>query len=185
MGQYYVPAILAKNKKTVSTFVYSWDYGNGSKLMEHSWVGNDFVRAFESLIHKNPQIVVWAGDYAEPCKSRKSNVQDRCRKKCREKIKQQPQTNLTDSDCRFVVNHTKKEFVDTSKVKQITASWAEGEDYRIHPLPLLTSEGNGQGGGDYFGKADKNLVGTWARNLISVEPEAPENYKELIVNFNE
>ena len=181
MGQYYSPAILAKNKKTVSTFVYSHDYGNGLKLMEHSWVGNNFVRAFESLIHKNPQIIVWAGDYAAPCKGRKSNVFDRCY----DKVKQRPATKLTDSDCRFVVNHTKKEFVDTSKVKPITASWAEGEDYRIHPLPLLTSEGNGQGGGDYFGKAGQNLVGTWARNLISVEPQAPENYKELIVNFNE
>lgn len=181
MGQYYMPTILAKNKKTVSAFVYSHDYNNGLKLMEHSWIGNDLVRAFESLIHKNPQIVVWAGDYAAPCKGRKSNVYDRCS----DKIKQRPKTKLTESDCRFVVNHTKKEFVDTSKVKQITASWAEDNDFRIHPLPLLTSEGNGQGGGDYHSKTGQGLVGTWARNLISVEPEAPENYKELIVNFNE
>jgi hypothetical protein len=180
MGQYFKPAILAKNKKTVSAFLYSWDYNNGLKLMEHSWIGNNFVRAFESLIHKNPQIVVWAGDYAAPCKSRKSNVYRRCL----DKVRQRPANNLTDSDCRFVVNHTKKEFVDTSKVIPVDSAWASDEE-RIHPLPLLTCEGNGQGGGDYFGKADRHLVGTWARNLISVEPEAPENYKELIVSFNE
>jgi hypothetical protein len=180
MGQYYMPAILAKNKKTVSAFLYSHDYSNGLKLMEHSWIGNNFVRAFESLIHKNPQIVVWAGDYAAECKQRKSNVYNRCL----DKVRQRPATKLTNDDCRFIVNHTKKEFVDTSKVMPIDSAWASDDD-RIHPLPLLTSEGNGKGGGDYFGKADQNLVGTWARNLISVEPEAPKDFKELIVNFNE
>ena len=181
MGQYFNPAILAKNKKTVSAFLYSHSYGNGLKLMEHSWIGNNFVRAFESLIYKNPQIVVWAGDYAEPCKGRKSNVYDRCK----DKLEQEPQTKLTNKDCRFIVNHTKKEFVDTLKAKKITADWAKDEDYRIHPLPLLTSEGNGNGGGDYFGTEGKEFVGVWARDLISVEPEAPKDYTELIVNFNE
>ena len=34
--------------------------------MEHSYVGNVFVKAFESLIKDKPASVVWAGDYAEP-----------------------------------------------------------------------------------------------------------------------
>lgn len=172
---------MAKNKKTVSRFLYSWSYSEGLKLTEHSWIGNNFVRAFESLIYKNPQIVVWAGDYADHCTGRKSNVYQRCL----DKLEVQPQTTLTEEDCRFVVNHTKKEFVDTSKVKQITADWAQEYDYRIHPLPLLTCEGNGQGGGDYLGDAGEELVGTWARDLISVEPDAPKDYKELIVNFDQ
>ena len=52
MGQYYRPIIVADNKTSIKAFLYSWDYGNGAKLMEHSWQGNDFVSAFETLIYK-------------------------------------------------------------------------------------------------------------------------------------
>ena len=54
MGQYYNPTILADNKKTVVKWMYSHDYGNSLKLMEHSYIGNKFVAAFESLITNNP-----------------------------------------------------------------------------------------------------------------------------------
>ena len=54
MGQYYHPAILGENKKTVKAWVYSHDIeeewtredgsvfkcGSGLKLMEHSWLKN-------------------------------------------------------------------------------------------------------------------------------------------------
>lgn len=181
MGQYYKPCVLGKNKKTVVKFMYSHDYSNGLKLMEHSWLGNNFVRAFESLIFKNPQRVVWGGDYADPCSGRKTNTYDRCN----DKNKVNPTTTLTDKDCRFIINHTKKLFVDTTKVPQITAKWAEGEDYRIHPLPLLTSEGNGQGGGDFRGEDPNKLVGSWARHLVSVDDTAPAGYKEIEFNLIE
>jgi hypothetical protein len=54
----------------------------------------------------------------------------------------------------------------------------------IHPLPLLVSEGNGSGGGDYFGH-NQDLCGTWARDIISVEDSIPEDYKELVCDFAE
>ena len=65
MGQYYKPCILGGNKKTVKAWMYSHEYDNGLKLMEHSYIGNSFVSAFESLIKNKPQRVVWAGDYAD------------------------------------------------------------------------------------------------------------------------
>jgi hypothetical protein len=181
MGQYYKPCILGKNGKTVVKFLYSWDYNNGLKLMEHSWLTNNFVRAFESLIFKNPQRVVWGGDYADPCSGRKTNTYSRCNDKNNVK----PTTTLTDKDCRFVINHSKKLFVDTTKVPQITAKWAQGEDYRIHPLPLLTSNGNLRGGGDFRGEDPNNLVGSWARHLVSVDDTAPVGYKEIEFNLIE
>jgi hypothetical protein len=55
---------------------------------------------------------------------------------------------------------------------------------QFHPLPILTAEGNGRGGGDYRG-ADEDLVGTWARDVISVEMEAPADYTMLVYNFGE
>lgn len=165
---------------TVKTWLYSHNYDNGLKLMEHSYLGNNFVLAFELLINCYPQIVVWAGDYTKPCKRRKTNVY----KRCLDKLEALPiilDTSRSKSyiGLRYIVNHTTKQYVDKLAIKP------DKDGYTIHPLPLLTCEGNGLGGGDYFGEADKHLVGTWARNLISIEDRIPKGYKELVVNFEE
>ena len=68
MGQYYNPCILTDNKKQVKTWLNPHAFGNGAKLMEHSWLTNNFVRAFESLIFDKPEFVVWCGDYADVVK---------------------------------------------------------------------------------------------------------------------
>ena len=80
MGQYYNPSILKTNhklaKNPVAVSLYSWDFGNGLKLMEHSWAGNSFVGAFIHLIGENSpyfgQPCVWAGDYADSYRNRLS-----------------------------------------------------------------------------------------------------------------
>jgi hypothetical protein len=51
-----------------------------------------------------------------------------------------------------------------------------------HPLPLLTAEGNGRGGGDYRGESP--LIGSWARDVISVETEAPTDFEELLFDLS-
>jgi hypothetical protein len=181
MGQYYKPVILAKNKKTVIKWMYSHDFDNGLKLMEHSWIGNNFVRAFESLIYRNPQIVVWGGDYAKPCSGRKTNTYGRCN----DKNNVGSELIAYEKDWQFIINHTKKLFVDTTKVPRITAEWVGDSDYRIHPLPLLTSDGNGSGGGDFRGNDPNKLVGSWARHLISADDTVPKGYKEIEFNLIE
>ena len=54
MGQYYRPSILKVNhklaKNPVEATLRSWDFQNGAKLMEHSWIGNSLVNAFIHLI---------------------------------------------------------------------------------------------------------------------------------------
>lgn len=179
MGQYYRPVILADNKKTVLTFLSSYDYGNGAKLMEHSYIGNSLVSAFETLIQDKPQRVVWGGDYADECKNRKSNVYDRCKDKLKsEQIDSKPIT-----EPKYIINHSKKEYVDKGLVKKMTASWSDG--MRIHPLPLLTCEGNGRGGGDYRSDKDENKIGSWARDLISVSNTKPKGFQSVRVYFDE
>ena len=76
-----------------------------------------------------------------------------------------------DNNTCFLVNHTKKQYVDMTKVQD------------IHPLPLLTSSGNGRGKGDYEG--EQNFVGSWAGDVLSVERSIPvqEHYQEIIPNF--
>jgi hypothetical protein len=176
MGQYYKPCILnKKNKTTVEAFMHAHSHGNGLKLMEHSYIGNDFVGGFETLIQEKPQRVVWGGDYAEPCINRKTNTYERCIDKLEVKPSI-PNQKEYHKEFVFIVNHSKKEYVDKREVKDIP-TW---KGTQIHPLPLLTSEGNGQGGGDFFGKDTKGLIGTWARDIISIEKESFVNETILL-----
>ena len=175
MGQYYKPCILGGNKKTVKAWMYSHEYDNGLKLMEHSYIGNSFVSAFESLIKNKPQRVVWAGDYADDCKGRKTNLYERCK----DTEKANPTERFSTPETRYIVNHTKKQFVDKFSVPEIS-DW---KGTKIHPLPLLTCEGNGRGGGDFRG--ENQYVGTWARDVISVESKKPIGYAEIKPDFAE
>jgi hypothetical protein len=171
MGQYYKPCFLDKDKKEVKKWVYSHDYDSGLKLMEHSWFLNEFVGAVESQLipggkyHKTP--IVWAGDYADEEEGTKINLYD----KATDKNKLKPKATVLDDTYRYIINHDKKLYVDKTKI-------ANNDGWRIHPLPLLTCEGNGRGGGDYRG--EEPIVGSWARDVISVESEMPKDYDEIL-----
>lgn len=175
MGQYYKAACLNDFGNKIKGWVYSHDYGSGLKLMEHSWMLNEFVNSVEGLLSKDgdwyKKSIVWAGDYADNEPNTEENIYGLCVE--RKKIKPPTIEPLT---FRFILNHTKKEFVDKEKVPA-------NDGWRIHPLPLLTCEGNGRGGGDYRGEED--IVGSWARNEISVSNNIPENFKELIFDIVE
>jgi len=172
MGQYYYPIILSSDGKIV-VWMQSYYYNNGSKLMEHSYIGNNFVSTFEfGLSPEGPHYksrVVWAGDYADKEPEQETNLHSQCT----EYNMISPEEKTT-SKYGFIVNHTKKQFVDKSKVP-----YSDG--VKIHPLPLLTVEGNGRGGGDY--KGDSPLVGTWARDVISVEELVPEGFDEVLFDL--
>lgn len=187
MGQYYNPVILGDTPKegeheTVKSWMYSHEYDNGLKLMEHSYVGNNFVSTFEKQLTRRGEHyksrVVWAGDYAEvepgvkiisEGKEYDANIYSLCN----DKNKISPKSTTTE-DYPYIVNHTKKLFVDKNKVPEIQG-W---KGAKIHPLPLLTCEGNGQGGGDFRGEDKDGIVGSWSRDVISVEKEDPRNFVE-------
>jgi hypothetical protein len=84
---------------------------------------------------------------------------------------------------RYILNHDTKEFVDKRKMPKDKDGW------RIHPLPLLTADGNSRGGGDYReGHTDFDKVGIWKRNRISIETrktDIPKDFKEISVQYNE
>jgi hypothetical protein len=176
MGQYYVAIILADNdsKKAEHIKAYLESFGeSGQKLIEHSYINNGFVNTLEFQLTKDGMFyksrVVWAGDYADNEVGSENNLHklthelpDKCLNNLKLPIK-------SAKEYRYIINHTKKQYVD--KEKQY-----------YHPLPLLTAEGNGRGGGDYYGQGEK-LVGTWARNVISIEKEIPEGYTKLDCKF--
>lgn len=199
MGQYYMPCSLTSNKEHVKSYVYSHDIksrwktydgrmvttGQGLKLMEHSYLKNKMMLCVEALLieggewHKTP--IVWSGDYSDHVRG-ELNYYDMCERTdegehVARKLIPKPLTKKQANEFRFIVNHTKKEFVDKTKVPS-------NDGWQIHPLSLLTAEGNGRGGGDFGGIGEK-FVGTWARDIISVEKELPEGYKEIVPNFIE
>lgn len=195
MGQYYKPCVLNESGKPAG-WVYSHDIkyyykredqtkgiylGQGLKLMEHSWVDNDFVKTIEHLLTKGNawymKPIVWAGDYASEEDGDKNLYE-----MCEDEMKTVKKKLTLRKEFRYIVNHTKKLYVDKTKVPG-----GEGEysDWKIHPLPLLTAEGNGQGGGDFRGNDPNNIIGSWARNIISVESVIPEGYKEMEFKLRE
>jgi len=199
MGQYFKPIILGEQTEegheTVKGWLYSHDYDNGLKLMEHSYQGNNFVSIFEKQLTRKggyyKSRVVWAGDYADNEPNRKIfedgkeedvNLYSLCSDENKIFLAHKSNTDTYP----YIVNHTKKLFVDKNKVPEIK-NW---KGAKIHPLPLLTCEGNGRGGGDFSGN-EKDIVGSWARNVISVEKTNPlttintMDYKELIFDLNE
>lgn len=190
MGQYYKPIIFNEDESVIS--LTSYEYDNGAKLTEHSYIGNSFVGAVEYMIEDDPAMVVWAGDYADVEEGKEDNLyyivedNDKCinvspkyfqkqMKKGREHILNMFQK--VSDNTRYIINHTKKQYVD--KTKCPTTDY----DLVLHPLPLLTAEGNQRGGGDYYGNNER-LVGAWARDFISVSKKKPtDDYEELVPNF--
>lgn len=218
MGQYYVPVILDE-ENNVELSLSSHDFGSGLKLMEHSWLDNQFVAAFEGLLAQEaPRRVVWAGDYADPEKDEDGNprtiksdmytsgegdanlyvlaqeVED-----YRPDVPGYGTASYTKTDPPnafpsiivrtqshpFIVNWDKHEYVDKRKVPAVPYYWTK-EPQAIHPLPLLTVEGNGRGGGDFHvpdgsdylsdrshARGNFDLIGRWARDHISVQAEPP------------
>ena len=159
---------------------------NGAKLTEHSYIGNKFVQALEYLISPEGMFymsrIVWAGDYAESEENEPKNLYLLT---IENSTFQVPPPH--DTTCyRYILNHTKQMYVDKERVVNNSNMKSSNTYSQIdfHPLPLLVSEGNGYGGGDYRGN-NVELCGTWSRDVISVEKDIPQDYTELICNFYE
>ncbi len=215
MGQYYKPVFLSDNNKPILS-VTCYDFGSGAKLMEHSWRKNHFVRFVENHLMLQPQRLVWAGDYADNEDPKTlSNIEIKAlanedseysnsAKLKAEGVNLYDLANLVgvlthDEDipkdktkydydfkgiapltAKYLVNYDKKEFVNKTKVPKDNDGW------QIHPLPLLTCEGNGRGGGDFRGESP--LIGSWSRDKIGVvskKSDIPKDFKEVIFDLTE
>lgn len=187
MGQYYKACILEelkkgkKTKEQIKSWLYSWDYECGLKLMEHSWMKNPYVKTVESLLEDNPQRIVWSGDYADNEHNQHyvNNEGEKVEYNLYELASEDKKVLPKESSkyYRYVINHDKKMFVDKRNVVKDSEGW------RIHPLPLLTVEGNNRGGGDFRGESP--LIGAWSRDKVSVSTKKPKEYKELIFDLVE
>lgn len=189
MGQYYSAISIDAQAHLCSHDHTGGDHGfNGLKLMEHSYIGNPLTAAVENLIKEGGawygHRIVWGGDYAdsEPETITEENP-DGKNLYCliENKLIIPVDGQKRNGRLRYLVNLDKNEFVDLYKIKE--------DDYglKIHPLPLLTCEGNGRGGGDF--RTDNEdylkLIGSWARNRVTIQPTKPKEMKEIEFNLVE
>lgn len=181
MGQYFKAVVLApqSDKAENEASFESWKYGSGSKQMEHSWCGNFYVSTIEKHFIPGGEFykhrLVWAGDYADAEAGSDSNLYELSEEKERN-----GECCKLDDTFRYVVNHSKRQYVDKAQIPVDSDGW------QIHPLPLLTAEGNEDAGGEYHScYPDHHLLGVWARDVISVEETVPAEYTQLKPRFIE
>ena len=177
MGQYYYPTI--KKDRTLEQFC-SLDCNAGMKLTEHSYLGNRFVDAVLSSLMDEPGRLCWLGDYATKGDFDALGVKEETAKLmlaamgmfC-SKDSDPENLYLHYAECRadetagemFVVNHSKKEYVDLRLCRKLMPEDRFG--LKLHPIPLLTAAGNGKGGGDYHG-SNMGMVGHWCCDEIQM-----------------
>ena len=171
MGQYFKAVLLGPKEGTKENIIGAlapMDYQNLNKLMEHSYEHNHFVNAVMNTIgkkFKNGVRLVWAGDYAKNEQYRKKNlymiVYDMEEKGEDIFIKK---ASMKNPDYRFLLNESKGEVVDLWDLPSFNG-------WTVHPLPLLTVEGNEEGGGGTYRGLNQKMVGTWARDIIRVQKQ--------------
>lgn len=128
--------------------------------------------------------IVWTGDYSDKelfTGDPERNLYDVASDEFTD-ISNQP--TVDGPQTRYIVNHTKNVYIDLSEVPGVTVLHNDEEESgrKIHPLSILTSSGNGRGGGDYRDDEDEN-VGSWAGDVISSEYEAPEGMEKFTAFF--
>jgi hypothetical protein len=171
MGQYYKAVILGDNpdqpiKKVLTPGMFS----QFNKLKEHSYIENPFVNAVECCLSPKGEFyksrLVWAGDYADIEPDGKNLYESvHTMETAKPKV-------FGIKRCKYIVNHTKRLFIDKTELTGY-----------LHPLPFLTCEGNGRGGGDYYSADPENLIGSWSRDVISLESVLPNDYTKILFNL--
>lgn len=179
MGQYY-NAVLKDRDGTLTVYNQQVkfkrgenEYYNGGKLMEHSWWRNEFCNFISSKIMNNPMYVTWVGDYSNESELEDAGLPIKffdLDTVYGEKV------DFDLSSVSFLVNHSKKQYIDLKEYyeKSNVGGWV------IYPISLLTSIGNGRGGGDYHDKYPNfSKCGLWAGDLLELTNITAEELSKL------
>lgn len=187
MGQYYRFINLDKKEKCDKN-IY------GLKLMEHSYLENDYCNDILYLLSDEwkGDRIIHVGDYASVDDS--SNTKDVIKGLDKEFNPKESfynysyffnevSPNKVDKKIRYVYNLDKEEYIDLYH-QPIVDYWYNNGTMtfaKINSFALLTACGNGQGGGDYFGKND-NFVGYWAGDHFVSSDKKIEKYNDFAEN---
>ena len=190
MGQYY-DIFIEQNGQYYHSDRTVDNVSGFAKLMEHSWFENKLLECVQFFIYKKPSRVYWVGDYADNVNHKINWLNPKDIKKIYslcygvEKDKRVKKINSFDSKDaisfhnRFLVNHTKKIYIDGTAYFDLAS---DEEGWCTNPLSLLTALGNGQGGGDYHGEGEEK-VGAWAGDWISIEDNPPLIFEDKTLDY--
>lgn len=187
MGQYY--KFMNIDKKQICE-----KNRHGWKLMEHSYLGNDYCTDILNLLSDEwkGDRIIQVGDYAEP--NDETTTQDFVERTLKELNVSEGISLYTHADSfenvnpksakdiRYVYNLDKKEYVDLFRQP---IQWCYQDDkylgtVKINSFALLIGCGNGLGGGDYHG-VNEELVGYWAGDKFVSSSEPIKEYDDFIL----
>ena len=193
MGQYWNAFVEDENKtvRIIDRGTFK-DYVM-AKLMEHSWMLNDYICAVAHIIYKHPTKLLWLGDYGSELLVEKlpdTQLAELIRqdegmylpsynvKGLYERLGN-PDDIIFDYKGKYFCNHDLKTAISFDDyIKRCQDHTAENDkDWIPSPISLLTAIGSGLGGGDYGEScANYDHVGDWAYSLVSIEDELPDGY---------
>ena len=203
MGQYYRPIIKTDDGIEIlnrNLIIDGQEEYTMAKITEHSWIGNWFMEAVCDKIYNSdkPVRLIWMGDYANEFECYfKDNFNGLTQTQIENYHKAawgEPDRGKAidrvafDFMNKYIVNHTKKIYIDCSLYYKSSVMKCDGDEWCLHPLSLLTCIGNGLGGGDYKAPTDAStfeLVGSWAWDEINITDEIPQNYDLIKPIFKE
>lgn len=176
------------------------DYEKGSNILEHAYIGSEFMNAVETILvlkKWRTDRIVWAGSKMDNyihlgkfvkessiLEAEENGVELQLYQFALDHFERiAPYKNRDEFGCYYLVNHTKKEYVD--KIDENNGYWKVSNVGRvIHPLALLLASGNGRGRLDYEGTS-MELVGSWAGDRISTQNSLPDDdYIKIETNFS-
>lgn len=191
MGQYYKTVMIREggdgNKDiiTVDNNCKFKEY-HGLKLMEHSYLNNEWTDAIAHFIYRNKVRMAHVGDYAYEFpqyelaynKSVTRTPLDIHSIWGQDLYDENGMLRRFNYSGKYLINWDKKEYINFNHWKvNNKVSWAE--DVYITPVTMLTALGNDRGGGDYHAPLPHaEDVGCWAWDCISIEDQAPEGFVE-------
>ena len=181
MGQYFLAYVRKKNAKRGKAFKST----GGLKLMEHSYIGNEFMQGVCKLIYKTPSYVVWSGDYfdctedQEKAEMSSNDVFVDFARLWNKSVK--GLSEKFDITNKFLVNHDMKVYINMRDyIDMLKCGKMIDEGWVIHPLSLLTANSNGKGGGDYWDNClNYDQVGAWNNCLLEITDDIPKGYTDV------
>lgn len=203
MGQYYKPIMKCNNQLKIlnrNVIIDGEEKYTFAKLTEHSWIGNFLLDTVCNQIYNSetPSRVIWMGDYgnefADNLTENFNGLSKTLIKNYHRAAWRGPERGRAiepvefEYNGKYILNHTKKEYLDFSLYYQMSVMHSCDEEWCLHPLSLLTCIGNGLGGGDYKAPTEEstfNLIGYWAWDEISITDKKPTGYNLIQPIFKE
>jgi len=185
MGQYYYPIILGDDRATtehIRTYLCPGQFGGSLKLHTHSYVGSGVMKGIEYLLSPKGKYymsrLVWAGDNALKEPGTDKNLNEMI---CHENNSNTTPHETEEVNYKYIINHSKRKYI--VKPQPIERSPYHERIVVVHPLALLTSDGEGHDGHGYCGSNEN--IGTWARDVISVNDIYPDGFELLETTFHD